>query len=488
MLTLTTCCVLLTTTGCTDFLAEEVFSQYEPNKFLQDKAGVDALLTGAYASLAVTDYDMRDNFNILSEFNTDIAWETGGGLERLVVPIIQFNWDANAGFFNGQYNKFYSAIARANDVIAVAKSLQSINETTVDQINAEARFIRGFSYFMLHNLFGPTPIIEIPAGASLDEIELIGKESPKATEEKYRSYVEEDLLFAAKTLSANGLSSRANSGNSYAILTKFYLNNREWQKAASAASEVIKLDYELFPDYTKLFTVEGESNKEYIFRFECLPGPSSPQSNVYMPHAFPPSFPILSTWNNFGAQFRTYTAFYEKFAMNDERRKLFIDQYTPTGQTAVTRLSRDATGKALDNVRSFKYTPDPAGIADRHGNDVPYVRLADIILARAEALNEINGPTQEAVELINWVRNRAKAAPLLLKDVPTKELLRDFILDERGKELYTEGKRREDLIRHNKFIRQALDRKIQAKPFQVLYPLPQAQIDNNPNLKQNDGY
>jgi len=127
-------------------------------------------------------------------------------------------------------------------------------------------------------------------------------------------------------------------------------------------------------------------------------------------------------------------------------------------------------------------------IGQDNGNDIPYIRLADIILARAEALNEIGGPTQEAVDLINQIRNRVGATPAVLSNYPSKESLRDFILAERAREFYSEGLRREDLVRHGKFIQQAIDRGIAAEPHQVLYPLPQEQIDNNPNLEQNPGY
>jgi starch-binding outer membrane protein, SusD/RagB family len=473
--------------GCENFLEEETFTQYDPNAFLQDKSGVDALLTGAYSAINVTGYFNRDNYFILGEFPTDITWETGGGLNRSVVPIIQFNWDSNSQYFNSQYNGFYSAISRANNVLLVSRDLSNLKQETADKIEGEARFIRAFSYYMLHNLFGPTPIIEIPKGASLDEIEMIGKETPKATEEQYRAYVEADLLFAAQYLQAGGFSSRANKGNALGLLTKFYLNNKEWQKAADAAQQVLGLGYTLYDDYTKLFSVDGENNSEFIFRFECLLG--SNQTNVYMPHAFPPNYRIQTNWINFGAEFRTYTKFYETFEANDTRRQLFVTEYVEIGKTIVTKLNRDAQGKPLDNARSFKYVPDPNAIGQENGNDIPYIRLADIILARAEALNEIaSSPTSEAIDLINKARNRAKATPITLAQYPLKENLRDFILAERGREFYSEGLRREDLIRHNKFIASAIQRGLAAKPHQVLYPFPQAQLDNNPKLKQNDGY
>jgi hypothetical protein len=415
-----------------------------------------------------------------------MTWETGGGLNRLVVPIIQFNWDPATGFFNGQYNGFYQAIARANNVLLVVSSLSEVDPATVAKIESEAKFIRAFSYYMLHNLFGPTPIIELPPDATLDEIERVGKETARATEEEYRAYVEADLLFAANNLEEGGVGSRANKGNAFGLLTKFYLNTKQWQKAADAAQQVLSMDYSLYSDYTKLFSVDGENNNEYIFRFECLLG--SNQFNVYMPHAFPPSYPIQSNWINFGAMFRTYTAFYETFEDQDERKKLFVEEYVKTGASEPTLLNRDANGNPLDDVRSFKYVPDPDAIGQENGNDIPYLRLTDIILSRAEALNELNGPNQEVVDLINRVRARVNATPISVADYGDKSSMRDFILAERGREFYSEGLRREDLIRHGKFIQQALDRGIPAQDYQVLYPIPQPQIDNNPNLQQNSGY
>jgi hypothetical protein len=472
--------------GCSDFLDEEAFTQYDPDEFLQDEIGVDALLTGAYSGINITGYTMRNIYFILGEFNTDMTWETGGGLNRLVVPIIQFNWDPTTGFFNGHYNTFYQAIARANNVLLVVNSLSEVEPSTVAKIESEAKFIRAFSYYQLHNVFGPTPIIELPPDASLDDIERIGKETARATEEEYRAYVEADLLFAAQNLEAGGVSSRANRGSALGLLTKFYLNTKQWQKAAETAQQVLNLDYSLYPDYSELFSVDGENNNEYIFRFECLLG--SNQINVYMPHAFPPRYPIQSNWINFGAMFRTYTDYYETFEDQDERKKLFVEEYTQIGASEPTLLNRDQDGNPLDDVRSFKYLPDPNAIGQANGNDIPYIRLTDIILSRAEALNEINGPTQEVVELINRVRERVNATPITLTEYGDKSSMRDFILAERGREFYSEGLRREDLIRHGSFIQQALDRGIPAAEHQVLYPIPQAQIDNNPNLQQNPGY
>ena len=477
--------------GCESFLEEEVYTEFDPEVFLQDQSGLDALVTGAYGQFQLTwgtGFIAREHYYILGEMSTDILWETGGGLNALVLPILNFNWTPAHPSFSKVFDKYYQAIAAANNVLRTTDAVEGVDDAALNQARAEARFIRASSYYFLHTLFGTTPIIEIPEGASLDEIEAIGKETPRATEEEYRSYVEADFMFAIDNLEYEGVSSRANKGSAYAMLAKFYLNSKQWAQAAAASQEVISNGgYTLFPDYTSLFAVEGEGNNEYIFRFDCLTG-TAPQTNIYIPHAFPPNFPIQSNWGNFGAQFRTFTAFHETFEAVDKRAELLITEYTPTDTGVLTQLSRDGDGNALDNVRSFKFVPDPNATGNQNGNDQPLVRLSDIILTRAEALNEVSGPTQEAIDLINEVRARVTASPIALADFASADDLRDFILAERGREFYSEGLRREDLIRHGKYIQQALDRGLAAQPHQVLFPLPQAQIDNNPNLEQNSGY
>jgi len=141
-----------------------------------------------------------------------------------------------------------------------------------------------------------------------------------------------------------------------------------------------------------------------------------------------------------------------------------------------------------DNLRSLKYW-DNATVGNHSGNDVPLIRYADILLTRAEALNELNGPTQAALDLINLVRTRAGLTNLTLVQATSKDVLRSLILRERGWEFFTEGKRREDLLRMDKFISNAQARGIAAAAEKHrLFPIPQTEIDANPACKQNPGY
>ena len=144
-------------------------------------------------------------------------------------------------------------------------------------------------------------------------------------------------------------------------------------------------------------------------------------------------------------------------------------------------------GKA---VRCFKYVPDPAAISQNNGNDEPVIRYAEVLLNRSDALNEINALNQESVDLLNQIRTRAGVAEYKLSDFHSKDAFRDSILNERGWEFVAEGKRRMDLIRQGQLISRAQARggASDAKDYMTRYPIPQDEIDANPNMEQNQRY
>src|SRR5699024_4536146 len=190
--------LLLFSYSCTSFLEEEVFTEYDPDKFLSDQSGIDALLTGAYARSRIIGYDHRNYTYLMNEFTTDIAFETGGGLEKDAAPFIQFNWSINNSFLNSFWQKMYQAIASANSVTLLIDQSNQLDEEAKNKVLAEARFIRSISYYFLYNLFGPTPIINIPSGATPAEIEEIGKNTPRATQQEYLDYMINDFEFRSE--------------------------------------------------------------------------------------------------------------------------------------------------------------------------------------------------------------------------------------------------------------------------------------------------
>ena len=132
---------------------------------------------------------------------------------------------------------------------------------------------------------------------------------------------------------------------------------------------------------------------------------------------------------------------------------------------------------------------DPAHIDWTEGTDVVLLRLPDIILARAEALNELNGPNQTSIDLINMIRERAfgnEDHNLKLADYSSKEALRAAVLQERGWELFLEGYNRRDLIRQGVYV-ETMKKKgsKNVSDSQLLLPIPQSELNMNSNLTQN---
>lgn len=471
--------MLLTTTGCKKFLKEDIYTEYDPGQFGNSVDGFEKVLNSAYAELQVTGYANRNDVYCYGEFCTDVMLETGGGFEASAKEFITFTWNPTNDFFNSTWAKGFRAIRNSNVLLDNKDAATAVPPAKLKELVAEARFVRAAAYAYLYNFFGPVPLIT--SAKNIDPA------IARATDEAMSTFIITELTAAAQDLPPRqALRGKATKGAALAVLCKFYLNKKMWQQCAATAQEIKDLKvYGLFPDIDQLFDVKNENNNEYIFVFPCLA--QTNYGNIVMAHTFPPGYPILPNWIIFGAQFKLYTSFVDSFEPDDKRKKMILTEYTNTSG-ATFQMNRNAAGQALNNARSFKFVPDPAGQSADMGNDIPFVRYADILLARAEALNELSGPTQEVIDLVNEIRDRADATLIKLADYPGKDQLRDFILAERAREFFGEGKRREDLIRQGKFISGAQARGMAAKPGHVLFPIPQRETEADKNLKQNEGY
>jgi hypothetical protein len=130
-------------------------------------------------------------------------------------------------------------------------------------------------------------------------------------------------------------------------------------------------------------------------------------------------------------------------------------------------------------------------VQQHSGNDFAWFRLGEILLIKAEALNEQTPGSAPALALLNQLRNRNghPVAPALAGPIT-----RAIILNERLFELFGESKRRQDLIRFGQYTGRTdalsgiVGGKTASADYYVLFAIPQSQIDANPNLTQNPGY
>lgn len=468
--------------GCDSFLQEDVYSELVPENFITTDEGISAVLASAYAGVTWTGGTGKYRTMHVSDWTTDIAWQTGGGENREAAPMINFSWDP-ATNVQMMYNRPYGAIRDANIVLANIDGAD-VAPDKLEMLKAEARFIRALAYRDLYNFVGPAPLRTHPD----QEVAMA-----RASEEEMRTFIETEFEAAAAALPAPGQEpayGRATKGSALGWLTKWYLNTHQWQKAADAAKRVMDLGYySLYPEYGDMFKVENEGNREMIW-VDASSSYDNQVGNAHMNGAFPPAFAsdpksglvMQANWANWASQYRLRDAFFNSFEEGDARTDLILTSYVNKKGNTVSLLN-------ADNTRPFKYWPDPNASGNAHGNDHPRIRYADILLSRAEALNELQGPNAESVELLNMVRRRAKVADKSVGDFPSKDTFRDHLMNERAWEFYIEGLRREDLIRWGKYIEFARARGISnASDHHQRFPIPQQAIDANPLLQQNPGY
>ena len=176
-----------------------------------------------------------------------------------------------------------------------------------------------------------------------------------------------------------------------------------------------------------------------------------------------------------------------------DSRSLF---FTDGQELEIADISQFTDGYAVTkftNLTSTGGNPSDLTFID---TDFPLFRLADIYLTAAEAIvrGGTGGSAADALNYVNIVRRRAYAGPG--GDITSAQLTLDFLLDERGRELYWEAQRRTDLVRFGKFSATdyrwpwkggVKDGRSVNKTFDV-FPIPASDIGANPKLKQNAGY
>lgn len=455
---------LISLFSCDSLLEEKDYSELDGKTYLTTTKSKEQVLLSAYGNA-----DQRQNSTFYtSEMTSGETWGEYGVIEASFTPLSNFTWNSDHEFFSETWNSFYRAIRDANIVIA---NTENSDNKTEQQYLAEAKFIRGYSYAYLHDWFGGLPLYKSPK----DNLYL-----EKSSDEATINFIIKDLQEAAEVLPiTQDTYGKATKGAALGVLTWVYLNFKQWQKAADTAKKVIDLHaYALFPDYTQLFRIENEGNSEMIWVNQANPQVGVP----YIANIFPTDYPHLQNQTLYASRVHLYDDFVNSFASEDVRKELIVTSYTNTSGKFIQLLG--------DN-RCYpgKYEFDKNAVGGSYGNDVPVLRYADILLMRSEALNELQGPNDESLELLNQIRERAKVAPYTSSQLATKDLFRTALFKERRWEFFFEQKYRTDQIRQGVFISEAKKRgKTAAQDYQTLFPIPQSELDANPALVQNNGY
>ena len=496
--------------GCTN-LDESPPSAITPANFYRNEGEVLSSLAGIYAQLRGT---LDDYYNV-SEISTDEMivptrgsdWYDGGQWLELHHQTWTPVSPVGNGFGNGIWVTAFTGIARANALLEV---LPNLTFTSRDTVAAEVRTLRAFYYYFLMDTFGGVPI------ATTTQIQA----RPRVTRDSVFRFIQAELTAARAVLPATwpaANNGRLTQGAVDAILASMYLNAAVFDKdvgvspttynscttvtigaqnacqaAIAAANSILNSSagYQLADSFAQSFRANSAS-KENILVIKFAPVADiglnfvmrSLHYNQYTP----------TPWNGFAILAETYNA----FDAADHRRDAILQgaQYNvETGQPAKDRagnplvftinIADETQATEGEGPRLYKWPADPKHVAQNNGNDYAWFRLGEILLIKAEAMNELTPGDPAALALLNQLRARPKqtVAPALAGPIA-----RDLILQERRFELTGEAKRRQDLIRHGKYTL-PWGYKPASAAFRMLLPIPQTQLDANPLLKQNPGY
>jgi starch-binding outer membrane protein, SusD/RagB family len=403
----------------------------------------------------------------------DCEW--GGGrntANQAKNDVDKYTFTTATVYFYTTWSTCYQAINRANAVIARVPRI-NMDQTLQTRLVAEARFLRGFYYFTLVQLFGKVPL-HLTETTSLTNLGL-----PRSPVEEVYARIIDDFTEAERVLPQKYTGTdvgRATQGAAKGMLAKVYLTRGEWQKAVDKCEELMVLEsqgvYGLWPNYSDVFLIANKNGKESLFEAQALSGGYG-EGTALEGYLRPPF-----DRNGFGDDPVTENH-YKAYTSRDKRRDVNVRLYTTAGTPA-------APASIAFPCYVAKYK-DPTSTANGDGaNNFIILRYADVLLMYAEAQYQLSEGSTEAYDAINRIRDRAGLDDLTPGLTQTQ--FRDSILLERRLELAFEGHRRYDLVRTGKLIEamKAQNPSILVEPKHYLYPVPQTERDANTLLDQND--
>jgi len=502
----------LSLVSCKKFLDDKPVTSLTTGNAYNTASDMENALLGCYNSFYSTDYYQWE-YVMVSDVRSDNAYPGGNNEEtffdydRFILPPSNHHNYVNWG-------ALYYAIARCNILLDKINDVTdaALTDERRKQIIGEVSFLRAFHYFHLVKLYGGVPL-ELESNTA----EPSKTRKPRATETEIYNQIVADLETALANLpdqysgatgstlenTASVNKVRATRGAVNALLAKVWAqrSDRDYSKVLNYCDAVIgsSASYSLLPSYADLFDGNHYLNSESIFEIPYEEGNWSASSWGIELYLAPED-----GWQKYCVPSKDLVAAFD--AEGDDTRK----------NANIVFMTTDANGDPISwPDENWNPCQDPAvGIPfnykQKHpggwasGDHYYMIRLADIILLKAEAENEL-GNSSAAGALVNTIRDRVSLSPVSTS--LSKEEMKKAILNERRLELAFEAQRWDDLVRAGvaTTVMQSLNEYTYTcnagvtGPAQKmdyancsrerwLMPIPQLEIAANPNLTQNPGY
>lgn len=458
--------MLLTAVSCKDALKTEPRQSISADGALTTLSGIQGLLTNVYNALQQSGFYGRDLI-IQSEVLSDNCRVTVSNSGRFV--------NESSNVFRTHFANYsigYDIINKSNLVVDNIDQVGDASATQKNNIKGQALFIRALVYFTLCNEYGYNPqhiLNSKDAGVPL-VIKGVGAASQvtypaRAKVTEIYAQIEKDLNDAISVLDNSGGKVIVTKGAAQALRARVALYNAEWQTAVDQATAAINSNVGTFVNtttasgYAGIFNVKNSPESIFELNFEVS---ESLGFNS-----------LQSIYQRLGNSPTSATGYGDVVPQNNLLNAYEIGDVRKTAElVAVTK-----SGEPVFWVQKY------GGFGGSFGTDnVRIIRVSEMYLTRAEAYARLgqDGPAQTDV---NKIRVRAG----LLPTTATGAALLAVILKERRIELAFEGQRWFDLVRLGADIVKD-NATIPFTDIRILAPIPQAQIDIDPALTQNNGY
>ncbi len=454
--------VLLAFFFACDTLDVEPLDKIPAEDAIKDEKGLAAAINGVYDQLQSVGF--AEDALTFADLAADNLIHRGSKKEYRQISDNRLTPDNI--YIAGIWNSCYDGINRVNNIIAALDEVEGTSEATLNKYAGQAYFLRALNYFTLVKYFGGVPLKETPTeGASPEDLNI-----PRASVQQVYQFIISDLQTAETLLEEYTPATSAYAGK-YAVkalMARVYLYYSQyedhWSDAADKALEVIESgEYTLAQDSTSFAAIYDEENAsgEIIFHIDFT---NDDDNNA------------LADWFNINGRFEvaawdTYdriTSIADAYEADDDRKYVTIQSGVYEGRDEYYCVKYDDTKTRNDNVI--------------------ILRIAEMYLIRAEALNEVeymaNG---EAFDLLNAVRERVNASAFSAGDLPGGTPFRLAIQKERRLELAFEGHRLFDL-RRSGIINDVLPDIGNMAANGWIFPIPQSEVDTNPSMTQNGNY
>ena len=457
--------------SCKKALTEDPHSFLTPSNFYQTAADATSALNGVFSPLQAQTYYQRTVY-IISEVAGDAFYPNPISGDR--GDIYMGTYTGTNGEVTNWWTNSYMLIRNANDVITYVPGIK-MDTTQRNNIVGNARFLRGMAYFDLVRSYGDVPLL-LAAGSADLYPSRTPADSVYLQVVNDLQYAETNCFHTSQVTSLGMISSEAAS----AMLARVYLQRAstsyaqpsDYQNALNECNKVIAYSAAnpsalgLVKNYATIFDVtqKAAAAQEVIFSVEFGASPNAVNLTNRM---FDPT--ALGGYGSFIA----LNSYYNSFSAADTLRR---------------RITVGTVNQGSHWISKYRDPGVAAGASGRTNWIV--LRYADVLLMQSEAMNAIDPTNINKFTGINQVRTRAGLTSQLLNltNTPTPGAFIDTLVNERSWELGVEGQRKWDLIRLGQYQQIKAAQGYTIDNNHLLMPIPQSELDLNPNLKQNPGY